>query len=109
MPLRNTSPLCLVVPETSNPHNTESQAVMPSDDSAPMLTLETAMDDSDMFTEYGQVTPSPILGGAISKKKQKTDLLRPSPVIGGKQQPKTMGKQQRIFLKAAVTSLKHSP
>ena len=106
---RDTSALGLVVPETSNPQNTETQAVMPSHDPAPMLSLETAMDDSDIFIEDGQITPSPILGGAISKKKQKTYPLRPSPVIGGKPQPKTTGKQQRIFLKAAVTSLKHNP
>ncbi len=107
--LQDTSAFCSVLPETSNPQNTEAQAVRPSDDPAPMLSLETAMDDSDVFVEDGQITPSPILGGAISKKKQKTYSLRPSPVIGGKPQPKIMGKQQRTFLKAAVTSLKHSP
>jgi hypothetical protein len=74
-----------------------------------MLSLETAMDDSDLLVEHGQITPSPTLGGAISKKKQKIYLLCPSPVIGGKPPPKIMGNQQRILLKAAVTSLKHGP
>jgi hypothetical protein len=105
---RDTNPHCLVMSDASNPQNTESQAVTTSDNSAPILSLETAIEDSDTYTKDRQITPSPILGGAILKKKYKSNSLRPSPVIGGKPRLMTMGKQQRSFLKASATSLKDS-